>query len=107
VLDELLEPLGVDASRRQFEDVTCPAPFRPAVPEHPPQLRDIDVQRLIRSRRRPPGPQVVDQPVGRHDLPALKQQDREQGALLRARDLPYPFLAGYLEGAEQAERETL
>ena len=42
------------------------------------QLRHVDLQALGRRRRRALAPQLVDQPVGRDDLVAVQEQQREQ-----------------------------
>jgi hypothetical protein len=43
-----------------------------------PKVRYVDLQALSRRRRWPAGPQLLDQPVRRHDLIAVQQEEREQ-----------------------------
>ena len=52
-------------------------------PERAPQLGDVHLQRLGRGRRRVLAPQHVDQPLGRDDVLAVReQQHRQQRPLL-------------------------
>ena len=50
--------------------------------EHPTQLRDIDVDRLARRRRRRFPPQVVDQALARDELVRVQEEDGEDETLL-------------------------
>ncbi len=54
---------------------------RRPVAERPANLQHGVLQRLGRGRRRRPAPERVDQPLGRDDLVAVDQQQREQRAL--------------------------
>jgi hypothetical protein len=61
----------------------------PAVIKGLAQSRDMRLQGSRRGRRRPLAPQTINQPVSRHDLIAVQQQDRQQRPLLLAqRDRP-------------------
>jgi hypothetical protein len=47
-------------------------------------------------------PQRVDQPLGRHDVePVREQQHRQQGALLGRLDLDRPVRTGHPQRAEE------
>ena len=44
----------------------------------------VDLQRLLRGRRRILAPHRIDEPVARHDFARLQEERREQRALLRS-----------------------
>ena len=67
------------------------------------QLGDAHLQRRAARIRRLLAPQVVDEPVGRHDLVNAQQQNREQRALLGARQRHQRVAVGDLERAEDPE----
>jgi hypothetical protein len=52
-------------------------------------------------------PQLVDQPVARHDLIRVQQENRQHGALLAARERKLPPVVADLERAEDAEIHSL
>ena len=75
--------------------------------EEPAQLRDRDAQARLRRRRRALAPELVGQPVARHGLVRVDEQEGEERALPcpdeRSRDAVDPDL----ERAEQAKLEAV
>ena len=67
------------------------------------QLGDAHLQRRTARLRRLLAPQVVDEPVGRHDLVNAHQQNREQRALLGARQRHQRVAVGDFKRAEDPE----
>ena len=74
----------------------------PVRSEHLAQLRDEVLERRPRRSRRLLAPERFDQPVGGDRPPRVEQEQREEGALLRASKLERRIFAGHLERAEQA-----
>jgi len=48
-------------------------------------------------------PEQVDEPIDRHDLPGVEQENREESALLRRAEVRNRAVRRYLERAEQAK----
>jgi hypothetical protein len=76
-------------------------------PEHLAQRRHIDLHELGRRRRRALAPQLVDDPVARHDLVRVEQQQREQRPLLRRPELDRRTVDHRLERAKQPKLDHL
>ena len=111
------EPVEVQLTRQNLEHVAVPPRHqhpitrlalrtlvdrrRGAVGDHrAAQLGDISAQRLPSTRRRRLAPQLVDQPVRRHDLIAVQQEDRQHRPLpLAAQHQPSTAVA-HLEWTE-------
>jgi hypothetical protein len=51
-------------------------------------------------------PQLLDQPLPRHDHVPLQQQRAEQRALLRSTELDHPILVAHLDRPQDAELHT-
>jgi hypothetical protein len=77
-------PFGIELSCVHLEDV-APWTGVEAVPrtKRTPHARDVCLERFRRSRRGPAGVQILDDPVGGHDLVAVQDQNREQRTLAR------------------------
>jgi hypothetical protein len=74
------------------------------VPEHLPELGDVDLERGRGGLRRGPVPELVDQPVSRDDPVRLEEQEGEQPALLGAAERQRTTV---LDGLERAEDPVL
>src|SRR5262249_19982295 len=66
------------------------------------QLGDVNVQRLRGRLGRVVLPQRLDQRVRRDDPVGVQEQDRKEGALLRARDLDRALAIPQLEPSQNA-----
>ena len=71
--------------------------------QRPPQIRHIRLQRGGRLRRRLLSPQLLDQPIQRHHMVSVDQQDREQHTLLGASQLDPALPVLGLERSQQPE----
>jgi hypothetical protein len=101
---EPLAAVGVELALVHLEDVAAATGLQALLRrERPPQPRDVCLQRLPGGRRRPPAVKILDQPVGGDDVPALKQQDREQGSLPRAAELERTSVVVDLERPQDPE----
>jgi hypothetical protein len=67
------------------------------------EARDEVLERADRGLRRFSGPQLLDEPVGRDDLADAKQEQSQQGPLLRTAELELPAVDQDLERPEDAE----
>jgi hypothetical protein len=65
--------------------------------------RDVDLQRVAGGSGWVVGPQLLDQPVARHDAVGLEQQDRQQRPLLGPTEREPVTVRADLERAEDAE----
>ena len=72
------------SSARRLEHVAATARAQPIGFEQLAQPGDVRLQALVRRRRLHAAVQVFEQPIGRNDLVAAQQQDREKRALPRA-----------------------
>jgi hypothetical protein len=68
-------------------------------------VRDVALEDLRGRRWRALAPQLVNQAVARDDLAAMKQQDREQGALPRATESDGSPILDNLQRPQQAKIE--
>ena len=89
ILDQILEAPQVELPGRNVQDVTRRPrdqrrPTGAVRAERLAQARHVDLQRVARRRGRIVSPQLLDQPIPRHDPIGAQQQDREQRALLRS-----------------------
>src|SRR5215204_5860817 len=96
------EALGVQLSGRDAQHVAAAlGPQRAGLrPERAADLEDGVLERLGRRRRRGLAPQGVDQPLGRDDLVAVDQQQRDQRALPPAAQ---PYRRGSVDDLERTE----
>ena len=107
-LDQRLEAVQVELVGRQLEHVAGrprhqPAAVRCRRPEQLPQPRDVDLDDLGGGGRRRLAPEAVDQPVGRDDLVAVQEQERQQGALLGAAQGERPPIGARLQRSKDQE----
>ncbi len=77
LLDELVEPPHVELELGSRERVAGRVEHEQSA-EQRAQLREMDVKRGHRARRRPLPPQLIDQPIPRERHAAREQQEREQ-----------------------------
>jgi hypothetical protein len=70
------------------------------------QVRDVRLQCAGRTRRSRIGPELVDQPVGGHDVAAGENQQPEHRALPRAAEVDLLAVAQRRHLAEDAEPQT-
>ena len=82
--EERLEARRVEIVTVEPEHVPAAMPLESSVIEGGAELRDVDAHRLRGSFRRVLGPELVHQPVDRHRLVRMEQEDRQQCALLGA-----------------------
>ena len=75
-------------------------------PERLAQIGDEVLKRADRRLRRLPGPELFDEPVRGDDLAGMKQQQRQEGALLSPFQLERAPLHQDLERAEDAELDS-
>ena len=82
--EQARSPFGIELSCLHLEDV-APRTGVEAVPwtKRTPHARHMCLERFRRSRRGPASVQVLDDPVGGHDLVAVQDQNREQRTLAR------------------------
>jgi hypothetical protein len=105
VLEEPLEPLGVELRRLDLEEIAVAARFeqpRVAV-ERFAQPGDVSAQRLGGGRWRRVPPELVDQRVGGDDLVCAEQQDRKERTLLPSAELYPPVSVSHLQRPEDPE----
>ena len=87
-LAKLLQAVEVEASGLDVEQVAALQRAQAPVAKRLAEPRDMGVEAPHRARRRAAAVEIVDQAIGRDDLAAVEQEDREQALLLRAeRDL--------------------
>ena len=67
------------------------------------ELRDVVLQRVRGRAGRPSAPQLLDQPVCRHDLVRAREQEGEQRPLPRAAEREHTALLDDLERSQDAE----
>ena len=92
-----IELLGIeleDVTGRAGDEKLAGLAARAVGLQHLAKLGDMDLKRLGRGLRRGAAPELIDQPVGGHDLVRVQKQDREQAALLlpsQGTDLPFSW----------------
>ena len=101
--DQVVEAGEIDLLARDGGRVAGRAALDQVGAERAAQLRDIDLQRVLRRLGRLVAPQLVDQPLGGDGLARAEQQRGEERARLRAGDREQAVAVGDLERAEQAE----
>jgi len=84
VREQPLEAQDVDALPFGAEQIARRLRHERPLREHPPEPRHVDLDGLCRRRRRPLGPELVDQPLARGHAVGIERQEREQRPLLRA-----------------------
>jgi len=82
-LECALEPVEVELVLTDDHAVPAPGGLDPLTAERAAQPVHVDLQRLDGGRRRCLSPEPVDELLGRHHAPAIREQQREQPALLR------------------------
>ena len=108
LLDESLEPTRIDrlgigvelvSGRSRREDLAAASEGL----QRPAEVRHVDLDRVRRSAGSAFAPQQVDEPIDRHDLPGMEQQDRQQRTLLRRTEVRHGAVRGHLERAKKAK----
>ena len=107
--DQALEAVQVQGVGLDPEDIAGrPGDEQTAVRiEQLAQRRDIELHELGRGRGRPLAPELVDDPIARHDLVRVEQQQRQDRPLLRRPELDRHTLDHRLERAEKPELDHL
>ena len=80
---EALEAVQIEAARLDAELVAPRPRDDHVVAERLAELGDVRLQDLRRSGRRAAGPEILDQPVARHGLVRVQEQDRQERTWLR------------------------
>ena len=83
LVQQPLEPLQIERAVLDPHQVAERPRLDHPIAERLPQLRHVHLQRLDRSRGRLLIPQRINEPLRRHRLARVQQQDRKQRALLR------------------------
>src|SRR5262249_39987457 len=83
LLEQRLEALEVELTRRETEAVTRRATLYPIAAEERPQPRDVGVERTPGALPGALAPQVVDQSIAGDDLVRVQEQQRQERTLLR------------------------
>ena len=106
LLDEPLEPTRIDrvGARvelvpRRFGRKDLPAAAKRL--ECAAEVGHVDLDRVRGRARRAFAPQQVDEPIDRHDLSGVEQQDRQERSLLRRAEVRDRAVRGYLKRAEK------
>ena len=81
--ERALEAVEVELVLLDDDAVSAARRLDPLGAERAPQAVHVDLERLDGGGGRRLAPQAVDQLLGRHDTPAVDEQQREQPALLR------------------------
>src|SRR5581483_239289 len=104
LLEESLEPVGVELLRLELEDVAAGARADELrVAERLAQPRDLVVEAVVCVAGRPLRPELVEEAVARDDLVRMEEQDRQERALLRPSDGDDALAVPGLERAEKPE----
>ena len=106
LVEETDEAVGVDLVRTRLEHVAAAARAQPIRVEQLTQPGDVRLQALVRRRRLHAAVQVFEQPLGRNDLVAAQQQDRQERALPRAAELQRTPIVCGLERPEDSKVHT-
>src|SRR5205807_6395651 len=75
-----LEAVDVELALDHPELVAGRPCHEPLRAERLPELRDVDLERLRRAARRLLAPELVDEPLGRHDAVPVEEEKREERA---------------------------
>ena len=100
---QALEPVQIDAIRLDAELVSAGAGDDHVTAERLAELGDVRLQDLRRGGRRTARPEILDQPVARHGLVRVQQQDCQESAWLRCVERDDPPVGHRFERPEYAE----
>ena len=95
LLRELVEARQVELLGRHGEPVAGRHRLERALRQELPELRDVDLKRVLGRVGRAVAPQRVDQPVGRDGVVRFEEQDREEGTLLGTAELKLGALSAH------------
>src|SRR5204863_2070042 len=76
--DERLEAVEIDLAGCGLEDVAMPMGRQQSVPERLPQMRDVALDDLRRTRGRLSTPERVEQAIGRDRLTTMQEEHRQK-----------------------------
>ena len=112
LFDEALEAPSVDRVRIRVELVarcSCRQDLAPSAEglDGAAEIGDVDLDRMRGGPRGVLTPEDVDEPIVRHDLAGMQQQNREQGALLRRAELGDRTVGGHLERAQEPKVDRI
>ena len=78
LVEQAREEVGIDLRRRRLHDVAVPAGEDAIRVECSPQAGNVSLQALRGRRRLVGAVEVLEHPVGRHDLVPAQEQDRQE-----------------------------
>ncbi len=102
-LEQALEPLPIERTFFDTDDVTERMRLDHALAERLSQLRDPDLDCLARGRGRTLTPQGIDEPLRRHRLTGVKEKNGQHSALLRSPERHLTTVLPDLQRAQNAE----
>ena len=100
---QLLEAAKVEGVSVELDQVAGRARAQQLVRQLLAQLGDEDLHHLLSAVRHLVAPEVVDEPIHRHDPVGVQQQQREQGLLLAARQPDGPGVVTSPREARESE----
>ena len=106
LLYEPLEAQEVEPVRVDVQDVTGLSPLDRVAAELRPQLRDVVVQRLSRGPRRTPGPELIDQHIGRDDLARSHGEQADERPVLSPGQRDHAVADARLDRAENGNGQV-
>ena len=106
LVEETDEAVGVDLVPTRLEYVAAAARAQPIRVEQLAQSRDVRLQALVCRRRLHAAVEVFEQPIGRNDLVAAQQQNREESALPRAAEFQRTPIDNGLERPKDSKVHT-
>ncbi len=86
-----------------LEHVPAASGHEQTVTQRLAQVRDVHLHGLGRAFGRALPPQLIDQAIGRDDLPAMQQQCRQHGPLLWTPEHQRPIVVDHLQRPKDSE----
>ena len=106
--EELLEAVHVELARLDADEVAGRARHDPVGAERLPERVHVHLERTAGARWRCLAPDAVDQPVGRHGLVRVEQEERQKRARARSAERDRrAVVPGHLQRPEQPELQPL
>ena len=107
VFYELLEQVRIEVVVDDVQQVAVPRPHDSFAADHLAEPRDVDLDRVGRSRRRAFGPDGLDEVVDPDRASRVQQQRSEEHALQRAPERELPIAVVRLEPPQNPELHAL
>src|SRR5438128_23889 len=98
--EQSFEPLQIELARPDGNFVAGWACDDPVGSERLPELRDVVLNRIERGLRRVRSPELIDEAIGRDDLVAAGEQQRQQSSLPSSAETNR---SGFVDDLERAE----